>query len=201
MHTETTITATPASTTSRKGRTPKREQLDAATAAAAETLAETTAAAKPAFQPTDEQRARIEKEKAKLEKEEKAAARRKARLEALERGEELPTPTKGLPPVVKMNELGALARQLHRAYLLAVSDDAVALMTDAGIGGGDVRSASYALKAARDEAIRRWNTQHTQRATAGAAENETLAPLGLIDQDGEWVLVEKKSTKEVAATE
>lgn len=201
MHIETNTPATPSATpTNRKNRGPKSKP-DAATAAANETLAATTAEAKPAVQLTPEQAAALEKAKAKKAKADAAAAREAAKIAALERGEELPTATKGLPPVVKMNELGALARQLHRAYLLACSDEAVALMTDAGIGGGDVQSAKYALKAARDEAIKRWLDQHDKRANAGAADNDTLAPLGLaLAADGEWVLVEKKPAKE-AATE
>lgn len=203
MHTETNTPVTAPATTNRR-RAPKRpEQLaDAATAASNEALAATTAEAKPAVQLTPEQTAALEKAKAKKAKADAAAAREAAKIAALERGEEPPTAnTKGLPPVVKMNELGALARQLHRAYLLACSDEAVALMTDAGFGGGDVQSAKYALKAARDEAIKRWLDQHDKRANAGAADNDTLAPLGLaLAADGEWVLVEKKPAKE-AATE
>lgn len=181
------------STRTRTGRrpAPRPEQL-----AAEATIAETTAAAKPALSP--EAQERLEKERQKLAKEQRAAENRARRIAALENGEELPTATRGLPPVVKMNELGALARQLHRAYILARSDEATALMADAGIGGGDTASASYALKAARDVAIGRWNTQHTQRANAGAAENETLAPLGLVEHNGEWTLVEKKGAKESA---
>lgn len=194
------------STTSRKNRKPRTEttgttaeQLAPATfeiveappAAPEVEIAEVEITAKPALTP--EAQARLDKERAKLEKEQRAATNRARRIEALERGEELPTSTKGLPPVVKMNELGALARQLHRATQLAASVEAVELMRTAGIGDGDVTSAAYALGAATDEAVRRWSAQHQLRRDAGAADNDTLHPLGLVrDETGNWKLVEKK---------
>lgn len=162
-------------------------------------LAATTDAARPALTP--EAQARLEKERNKLAKEQKAAASRARRIEALERGEALPTSSKGLPPVVKMNELGALARQLHRATVLAASVEAVELMRTAGIGGGDVTSAVYALGAATDEAIRCWSAQYQQRLDAGAADNDTLHPLGLVrdEETGAWKLVEKTKATAAAA--
>lgn len=152
-------TTTATTTSTRNRRAPKRQlgHADSAIAIAtnvpaddyAARLAATTAEVKPTVQLSDEQRARIEKEKAKLEKEERAAARRKARLEALERGEDPPTATKGLPPVVKMNELGALARQLHRAHLLALTDDARRLMGEGGASETELSATAYALRAGR----------------------------------------------------
>lgn len=154
-------------------------------------LAEVEIAAKPEL--SAEAQAALDKQRAKLEREEKIVARRRAQVAALENGEPLPTSTKGLPPVVKMNEIGALARQLHRATLLAASVEAVELMNAAGIGGGDVTSAAYALGAATDEAVRRWSAQHQLRRDAGAADNDTLHPLGLVrdEETGNWKLVEK----------
>jgi hypothetical protein len=163
--------------------------------AAEAALTANTAEVRPVVTLTPEAQARLEKEKAKLAKEQRAADNRARRIAALEAGEELPSSSKGLPPVVKMNELGGLARQLHRACLLAVSDEAVALMRNASIGDGDITSAGYALRSARDEAIARWLKQFEQRAAAGAADNDTLAPLGLTREDGEWVLVEKKKSE------
>lgn len=196
MHTETTTETTTASTTSRKGRNSKRP-TDAATVAATETLAATTAEAKPAVLLTDEQRARIEKEKAKLEKEERAAARRKERLAALERGEELPAATKGLPQVVKMNDLGQVARNLHRAYELLASEEVAAL--DPAVDPQDRVTASDAASCAarlRDLAITAWESQFAIREAAGAAGNETLAPLNLTrDAEGKVTLVIEKKAK------
>lgn len=193
MNNETTTATTTPSTRNRKDRRPAQrpEQIAAtatATAAAEATLAETTASAKPAVTLTPEAQARLDKEKSKLAKEQRAADNRARRIAALEAGEDLPSSSKGLPQVVKMNELGALARQLHRAYLLAASGPALELMRSASIGDGDITSAGYALRSARDEAIARWLKQFEQRSAAGAADNDTLAPLGLTREDWPWTL-------------
>ena len=169
---------------------PRPEQLAAEAA-----LAANTDEVRPVVTLPPEAQARLEKEKAKLAKEQRAADNRARRIAALEAGEELPSSSKGLPPVVKMNELGGLARQLHRAYLLAASDEAVELMRKAGIGGGDVASTGNALKGARNEAIRLWLEQFEQRKAAGATDNDTLAPLGMTDESGEWALIEKKKSE------
>lgn len=189
----TQLPEAPMSSTTRPARAarktaPRPEQLAAEAA-----LAANTDAVRPAVTLTADQQARLEKEKSKLAKEQRAADNRARRIAALEAGEELPSSSKGLPPVVKMNELGGLARQLHRACLLAVSDEALELMRKAGIGDGDITSAGYALRSARDEAMRRWTAQYNERAAAGAADNDTLAPLGLVRGDDDQVtLVEKK---------
>ena len=140
--------------------------------------------------------ARIAKERAKLEREEKAAAARRARIEALEQGKPIPpVGGKGLPPVVKMNELGALARQLHRSVDLLKSNEVFAL-ADALGQDVDGRAALVAVARLRDEAMRRWQAQYEQRAAAGAADNDTLHPLGLvIDNEGKVQLVEKPAKK------
>lgn len=197
MRTTTQLPEAPMSTTTttrtaRKERrsAPRPEQLAAEAAIAAN-----TDEVRPVVTLTPEAKARLEKERAKLEREQKAATRRQARIDALERGESLPAATSGLPPVVKMNALGALARQLHRAYELAVSGEAVELMRKSGASESEAFTAGGALKGARNEAIGRWLEQFEQRRTAGAADNDTLAPLGLTREDGEWVLVEKKKSE------
>ncbi|MBL9102186.1 MAG: hypothetical protein JNL82_14575 [Myxococcales bacterium] len=195
MHTETTTAATTApTTTGRKNRSPKNKP-DAATVAANEVLAATTAEAKPAVQLTPEQTAALEKAKAKKAKADAAAAREAAKIAALERGEEPPTAnTKGLPPVVKMNELGALARQLHRAAGLLASPEVSALNA---MGDPSRIDAAETAARYRNMAAQRWLDQHDLRASAGAADNDTLAPLGLaFTADGDWVLAEKPKATE-----
>ncbi|MCY1008501.1 hypothetical protein OV079_23670 [Nannocystis pusilla] len=210
MRTDTTDTTMPTATTTkpaRNRRTPPRlEQLSHADSAnATSTPAAATAATAATEQPTPSPAApeltpavaeRLAKEKAKLEREEKAAARRRQRIEALERGETPPTATKGLPPVVKMNELGALTRQLHRALRLAESSEVKALAATAELGGCDVRAIAY-FRAARNEAIALWKRQHEARAAAGAVDNDTLHPLGLEeDATGDYRLTEKPRVSE-----
>lgn len=187
MNDTDTTTTTPSTRTRTNGRrpAPRPEQL-----AAEATLAETTAAAKPALSP--EAQTRLEKERQKLAKEQRAAEARARRIAALEAGEELPTPTRGLPPVVKMNELGALTRQLHRALKLAESPEALALATTAGIETAQPSTIAF-LRAARNEGIATWTAQHKARVAAGAADNDTLHPLGLEEEaSGDYRLVEKK---------
>lgn len=139
---------------------------------------------------------RIAKEKAKLEREEKAIAARRARVEALEQGKPIPQIGKGLPPVVKMNELGAVARQLHRALKLAESDEVKALAATAEVGECDVRAIVY-LRGARNEAIALWTRQYEARVAAGAADNDTLHALGLeADATGDFRLIEKGKKSE-----
>lgn len=116
------------------------------------------------------------------------------RLAALEAGQPLPASGKGLPPVVKMNELGALARQLHRAVELLGSEEVFAL-ADALENIIDGRTALVAVARLRDEAMRRWRAQFEQRAAAGAADNDTLHPLGLVVDDEGRVQLEKKPAK------
>jgi hypothetical protein len=137
----------------------------------------------------------IAKEEAKAAKEEKAAAARRLRIEAYKTGQPIPpVGGKGLPPVVKMNELGALARQLHRAFELLGSDDAKALVD----GKTPVARAEAVetIGQLRDAAIARWLLQHGERVKANAADNDTLHPLGLdFDGEGNVRLVEKPKAK------
>ncbi len=193
MRTTTQLPEAPMSTTTRTARKDRKPPTRTPETAAAEAaLAANTDEVRPVVTLTPEAQARLDKEKAKLAKEKRAAENRARRIAALEAGEELPSSTKGLPQVVKMNELGALARQLHRAYQLAVANDVVEMMRKAGASESEAFTASGALKGARNEAIRRWLEQFEQRRDAGAADNDTLAPLGLTREDDEWVLVEKK---------
>lgn len=200
MRTTNELPEAPMTTTTRTARKDRKPPTRTPETAAAEAAIEAnTAEVRPVVTLTPEAQARLEKERAKLEREQKAAARRQSRIEALERGETLPAATSGLPPVVKMNELGALARQLHRAYQLTVSGEVVELMRKSGASESEASTASWALKGARNEAIRRWLEQFEQRREAGAADNDTLAPLGLTREDDEWVLVEKKKPEKSEA--
>lgn len=137
---------------------------------------------------------RLAKEEAKLKKIQAEAARRQARIDAYKSGKPIPPAGgKGLPPVVKMNELGALARQLHRAGELIFSDAVQPFATEVGVGhwsvAGDIRKL-------RDAAMKSWESQYAERVTAGAADNDTLHPLGLVrDEQGRVTLIEKTPAK------
>lgn len=94
----------------------------------------------------------------------------------------------------QMNELGATARNLHRAVELLGSDEVFAL-ADALGQDIDGRAALVAVARLRDEAMRRWEAQFSARA--GAADNDTLHPLGLIvDAEGKVQLEKKPKSAE-----
>lgn len=93
-----------------------------------------------------------------------------------------------------MNELGATARNLHRAVELLGSDEVFAL-ADALGQDVDGRAALVAVARLRDEAMRRWEAQFSARVRAGAADNDTLHPLWLIVGEDGKVTLEKKPAK------
>lgn len=143
---------------------------------------------------------RIRKEEEKLAREEKAAAARRARIEAYKTGKPIPPAgSKGLPPVVKMNELGSLARNLHRAAELLGSDEVRQLMVGGYVPVAREEAAAAAAQL-RDLAMVRWLAQLEERTAAGAGDNDTLHPLGLVDTrtdegTGKVSLVEKPKSK------
>lgn len=90
-----------------------------------------------------------------------------------------------------MNELGALARNLHRAAELLASDDVRALTVGKYVPVAREEAAAAAAQL-RDLAMVEWRARLEARKAAGAADNDTLHPLGLVEDeitdDQDWHL-------------